>query len=407
MICGPLVLGNRVEGSSTNRTRVSSFSRPTLVSIRDMPCPSLEPNTFQNDQTSAAYRVRTFTGIFGQQSVVLQDENGPCPLLAIVNALLLRGNVDAFHPDEAFVSFDKLRLLLTNYLQTTHACLLESELDLNAQQNVLEAISWLPRLQQGMDVNVGFRDCDDYELTANTVVFDAFRLRLLHGWLVDPEEVDLWSILSHKRYNTAVETLIMASTAPVGDTTTPCDPAIAIRLQEAALVQAFFDRSPSQLTYRGLVRLHEVLKEGEFAILFRNNHFSTMTKHAGAIFSLVTDAGMAREKRIVWEKLMEIEGDCIFVDGYFQTWNHSLMKDTGFPTVVNPTDGTMYLDSASLRECQCDANRPRSTAPASQDERASALITGATRSSPSNTKPKGRQKTSFQSKTKHRNCSIQ
>ena len=70
------------------------------------------------------------------------------------------------------------------------------------------------------------------------------------------------------------------------------------------------------------------MQEDEYAVFFRNNHFSTLTKHAGTVgfffffykmvisisspkkknfhtgflYNLVTDIGYERERLIVWEK---------------------------------------------------------------------------------------------------------
>jgi len=50
---------------------------------------------------------------------------------------------------------------------------------------------------------------------------------------------------------------------------------------------------------------------------FRNNHFSTLYKYNGEIYTLVTDLGYLDEVGIVWEKLAEIDGDAIFCTSSF------------------------------------------------------------------------------------------
>lgn len=44
---------------------------------------------------------------------------------------------------------------------------------------------------------------------------------------------------------------------------------------------------------------------GQFAILFRNNHFNVIYKHENQICQLVTDVGYAN-KSVVWEILNEV-----------------------------------------------------------------------------------------------------
>lgn len=42
--------------------------------------------------------------------------------------------------------------------------------------------------------------------------------------------------------------------------------------------QFLLEDSASQLTYHGLCELNSKMKEGELAVFFRNNHFSTIYK---------------------------------------------------------------------------------------------------------------------------------
>jgi ubiquitin carboxyl-terminal hydrolase MINDY-1/2 len=87
--------------------------------------------------------------------------------------------------------------------------------------------------------------------------------------------------------------------------------------QDLALLRTFLDDSASQLTYHGLMELHEKLKEQELAVFFRNNHFSVITKHSGRLYLLVTDQGYLHQGQIVWERLDEVEGDTVLVDSDF------------------------------------------------------------------------------------------
>lgn len=45
------------------------------------------------------------------------------------------------------------------------------------------------------------------------------------------------------------------------------------------IAEQFLETSAAQLTYHGLCELTAAAKEGELGVFFRNNHFSTMTKH--------------------------------------------------------------------------------------------------------------------------------
>jgi hypothetical protein len=55
-------------------------------------------------------------------------------------------------------------------------------------------------------------------------------------------------------------------------------------LEEGPILDHFFHTTASQLTYYGLVKLHEELKERQLCVFFRNNHFSTMFKVSFSVF---------------------------------------------------------------------------------------------------------------------------
>jgi hypothetical protein len=41
------------------------------------------------------------------------------------------------------------------------------------------------------DINVKFTGCTGFEYTPEIALFDQFRTRLVHGWVYDPQEVDV------------------------------------------------------------------------------------------------------------------------------------------------------------------------------------------------------------------------
>lgn len=50
-------------------------------------------------------------------------------------------------------------------------------------------------------------------------------------------------------------------------------------LPAGLIAEQFLEATAAQLTYHGLCELTAAAKEGELSVFFRNNHFSTMTKH--------------------------------------------------------------------------------------------------------------------------------
>lgn len=51
-----------------------------------------------------------------------------------------------------------------------------------------------------------------------------------------------------------------------------------VLLEDGPVLEDFFNSSASQLTYYGLLKLHEGVRERQLCVFFRNNHFSTLFK---------------------------------------------------------------------------------------------------------------------------------
>ena len=147
--------------------------------------------------------------------ILLQDVNGPCPILAILNILLLRGQVQ-LPKDVGEVSQSKVVQILAEYLLDKNQALEDSpstsdSTKANLQYNLADAISLLPRLTTGVDINVRFNDIRGIEFTADVAVFDLLGIDLVHGWLVDPQDVETTQVLGNKTYNEIVCDVITAS----------------------------------------------------------------------------------------------------------------------------------------------------------------------------------------------------
>ncbi|KAM3213064.1 hypothetical protein ACQJBY_065841 [Aegilops geniculata] len=134
--------------------------------------------------------------------IVYQNDNGPCPLLAICNVLLLK-NVISLNPDEGEVSQQKLLSLVADRLIDSNSSAQgkDEEYARNWEHNISDAIDLLPRLTTGIDVNVMFRKVDDFEFTPERAIFDLLDIPLYHGWIVDPQDTDTASAIGSKSYN--------------------------------------------------------------------------------------------------------------------------------------------------------------------------------------------------------------
>jgi len=295
-----------------------------------------------------SYRLKVIKWKGKQVPICLQNENGPCPLLAIGNILLLKGCI-SIHTDYAHISTEQLMTLIGDYLLTLSPKFEDDGLRKNNEKNRSDAIAMFPQLQVGLDVNVKFKDIHDFEFTRELLIFDLLNINLCHGWLVDPVDKINYKLLVDElsSYNRVVEKLVVLETLKsslkstnstnTSDvhtqnstqvTTTPgSDESLNLSsdqqlkyettLKEGALLNKFMSDTASQLTFYGLTQLYDKVKEHELAVFFRNNHFNTLYKHNNHLYILVTDLGYLTEPNVVWEKLDQIDGDTQFVDSEF------------------------------------------------------------------------------------------
>ena len=124
---------------------------------------------------------------FGRQCVILcQNKNGPCPLLAIANVLLLQ-NIIFIHSDKSIITLDELIVVVANAFVEKGL----SDGDENRprsdlfQQQLDSVLNTLPRLANGLDLNVHFTGITDFEFTEEISVLDALDIPLLPERLID------------------------------------------------------------------------------------------------------------------------------------------------------------------------------------------------------------------------------
>ncbi|NWS19602.1 MINY1 hydrolase, partial [Pachyramphus minor] len=291
--------------------------------------------------------------------VITQSENGPCPLLAIMNVLLLRWKARwgvKLPPQKEVITAEELMAHLGDCILATQPRETSEGLQLNFQQNISDTMTVLPKLSTGLDVNVRFTGVSDFEYTPECIVFDLLNIPLYHGWLVDPQSPEMVQAVGKLSYNQLVEKIITCKQATDSSLLDPPSPDVAPPTPPGLVAEQFLEATASQLSYHGLCELTAAAPEGELGVFFRNNHFSTMTKHKGHLYLLVTDQGFLQEEGVVWESLHTVDGDSCFCDTEFHL-SHALGKG-GDPTA--PPDHQLqqrqvdqdYMVALSLQEQQ-------------------------------------------------------
>ncbi|XP_010907483.1 uncharacterized protein [Elaeis guineensis] len=160
-------------------------------------------------EAEVVYKTKVIQFLGRSTPIILQNDNGPCPLLAICNVLLLRNNLN-LSLDVSEVSLQKLLSLVAERLIDSNSNVQDKDDGYvsNQQQNISDAIDLLPRLATGIDVNVHFRKINDFEFTRECAIFDLLDIGLYHGWIVDPQDTDTAAAIGSKSYNTLVAELV-------------------------------------------------------------------------------------------------------------------------------------------------------------------------------------------------------
>jgi len=492
--------------------------------------PQENPTVAQHDDHYAIKTIKYRRGDnVDSVGILLQDVNGPCPIIALFNVLLLRGNL-SLPPGAGEVPVSRVVAMLAEYLLDKNEAMLNSSSSVSEsvkadlQYNLADAISEIPLLTTGIDVNVRFNDIKGVEYTSALCVFDLLGIDLVHGWIVDPQDVETASAIRGRTYNeialevitrlasggvggrggahddidinananedangngvaeshisedgrrrrtsseapstppshkasvakeelaqvldsmnldrlgsvdestgwtsgdvsressllprpkrttTGTSSLIsqdslgqaigalldetvsgafvtpkqLSQTATMGrsdengratgapdaadaaDARDAPDDAASELVTSALVIKEFLEANSSQLTYYGISSLHEGLEDGQLAVFFRNNHFSTLLKHDGRLFVLVTDQGYQNESDIVWETLEAVDNDSAFVGWDFGRFSpHTTV-------VANPGVGVDSADAdfklAQQLQAEEDARARRGAAAADADE---------------------------------------
>ncbi|KZL86582.1 duf544 domain-containing protein [Colletotrichum incanum] len=265
--------------------------------------------------------------------ILVQNANGPCPLLALVNALTL--TTPPSLSDTALVQ------VLRSREQISLGYLLDAVVDelMRRTQESLPDVSllyeFLKGLHTGMNVNPRFvptpeivkafkrtslthlhpTERDDlipgtFEDTKEMALYAAFAIPLIHGWLPSKADPAYAAFERQAASFEDVQTLLFRDEElqeKLGSLTEEEEEIYS----DIQAIKTFLETSATQLTPSGLEVITKAMKPGSFAILFRNDHFSTLYRHPSTqqLLVLVTDAGYATHDEVVWESLADVNGE--------------------------------------------------------------------------------------------------
>ncbi|KAL9137949.1 MAG: hypothetical protein Q9175_000859 [Cornicularia normoerica] len=279
--------------------------------------------------------------------IMVQNANGPCPLLALVNALVLTTRSDI---NTALVETLSVRE------QVSLGLLLDAVIDelMSGRRrgsggilpDVSELYAFLVTLHTGMNVNPRFvpseestvnlmdapidiptslhkfRKAGGFEDTREMNLYSTFSIPLIHGW-IPPRNHTAFAALKRtaETYEDAQNVMFREEELEEKLQRQGLSPEEQLILEDIASVKYFLSSTATQLTGYGLDTVTETLAPGSVAILFRNDHFSTLYRHpkSGQLLTLVTDMGYAGHDEVVWESLVDVSGEgCEFFAGDFR-----------------------------------------------------------------------------------------
>ena len=239
--------------------------------------------------------------------VIMQNSNGPCPLVALVNTLILSTPPSSSTPLSR-ISIDRKEVTAEYLLELLADMLLCN--DSGEQEDIAKVLSLLPSLHTGLNINPRFDGI--FEESEELALFRSFNVDIVHGWVSDPENKYVHdALLKASSYEGAQSILVEAQELSTKKGAPSSLPAEEMKIVEyAGIINHFLMSTATQLTAAGLTFLSDLLSPGSLAVLFRNDHFSTIYKHhdSSQIFMLVTDQGYVAHKNVVWESLNDVSG---------------------------------------------------------------------------------------------------
>lgn len=275
------------------------------------------------------YATRVIEFLGRSTPIILKNKDTRCSLVALCNVLLLAEKI-TLNLDIKKVSEGHLIYLVQRYLLYGNTQMqLEQNLELSEFNK--QVLGVLPKLPGSLYFDVTFASSCGFEQTSETALFGFLGVPLHHGWLVDPQDVELGSSIprssySKLSYNLAMYESILSNTNSGLQKHGGCKDdmfysALAFSLTESeelestscAMISTFL-RGP-QLTPYGFSSLHDDLKARQPTVLLWNEKLITISKFEEKIYVLLNDLSLlSTETNAVWERLTQENGDGLFVD---------------------------------------------------------------------------------------------
>ncbi|KAK5629410.1 hypothetical protein RRF57_005125 [Xylaria bambusicola] len=295
------------------------------------------PNNVNMSETYQIKNIRWYDSKTPQNPrnspILVQNANGPCPLVALVNALTLTTPADQTNTnlvetlgarEQVSLNF-LLEVVVDELMSCRHT---GSDMPL---PDMSELYGFLQGLHTGMNVNPRFiptleaataygrTSPDDdmpgtFEKTRDMELYATFKIPLIHGWL-PPKDDAVYDALKKRAVSYDDAQNLLFHEEELEDKFSSSQTGLTEEeqqlYQDIVTIKSFLSTTATQLTPSGLDIITQSIKPGDVSILFRNDHFSTLYRHPQTLqlFTLVTDAGYFTHDEVVWESLADVRGE--------------------------------------------------------------------------------------------------
>ncbi|SCU98780.1 LAFA_0G20120g1_1 [Lachancea sp. 'fantastica'] len=305
---------------------------------------------------SLTFDVKTININGSSHRILLQNENGPCALLALCNVLLLSPQLlqQAAPLLELVSRSDEVEL----HSVITTLANIGVQVPRGAHSDVDRLLQLLPQLHTGLSIdpifNGSFQDGDEMAL------FRLFNVSIVHGWLADYASDPLqYEHVSSYSYEGAQKALIAAYDVQHGNIAETPENTAAVK--DSNFIKSFLARSATQLTDYGLEHMKEVLLENSYAVMFRNDHFATICKSNNQLYTLVTDLGFKNDTQVVWQSLKSVNGsqDTFFTGNFLPAmFNRSSTQGSSLAVGARGNSNNPFADPVASYHASGPENDP-------------------------------------------------
>ncbi|KAI1372247.1 hypothetical protein F4677DRAFT_456649 [Hypoxylon crocopeplum] len=290
------------------------------------------PNTRSKSETYQIKNINWFDATAAKNPrrspILVQNANGPCPLVALVNALTLTTPADQTTSNLVETLKSREQISLSFLLEAVFDELMthrHTNPDVSLP-DMSELYSFLKGLHTGMNVNPRFIPNPElaashkqlipgtFENTRDMKLYATFSIPLIHGWL-PPSDDPVYDSFGRQASSYDDVQSILFREEELEDKLSNSEMGLTEQeqqlYQDIIIIKSFLTTTATQLTPWGLEVITKAIRPGQVSILFRNDHFSTLYRHPQTrrLFTLVTDAGYYTHDEVVWESLVDVRGE--------------------------------------------------------------------------------------------------